>query len=272
MNFWYSHLFRMYTVFIGNNHKLIPFCVRQRTVLQAATLSSKTKLSHLEPQGSELQLLPSQPRGLKRVRASPANPHLAPGGAFSLPEHHRARSFAVTLPSSAHSPPTAASTQQTLSCTAYFAGRPSDRSTAALSRTRARAPLRPAHSRKWDWRGWQPIGCSLEQLGSLPEAVGRTSSSSQRTYCGCRGNCPVTSQELAAGKLEGFLELRHGPEGLRQSRFLLPPGLALCTLGVRRWSARRGSAAATGAVGVRGRGGPGSEAFAAQPAEKGFLI
>lgn len=35
----------------------------------------------------------------------------------------------------------------------------------------------------------------------------------------------MTCQELAAGKLEGFLELRDGPGGLRrQSGFLLPPG------------------------------------------------
>lgn len=85
MNFWYSHLFGIYlhvTVFIGDKRKLTPFCMRQRTALLGATLSSKTKLSQLEPQGSELQLLPSQPRRLdKRARASPA---FAPGSGRRL--------------------------------------------------------------------------------------------------------------------------------------------------------------------------------------------
>lgn len=58
----------------------------------------------------------------------------------------------------------------------------------------------------------------------------------------------MTCKDLAAGKLEGFPELRDGPDGLRQSGFLLPRGLALCTPGVRRWSARRGSAAAAAAA------------------------
>lgn len=60
----------------------------------------------------------------------------------------------------------------------------------------------------------------------------------------------MISQALTAGKLEGSLELQDGPDSLRQNGLPLLLGLALCTLRVvRRWSARRGSAAVTGAVG-----------------------
>lgn len=63
----------------------------------------------------------------------------------------------------------------------------------------------------------------------------------------------MTSRELAVGKLEGSLELRDGPDSRRQNGLPLLQGLALCTLGgVRRWSARRGSAAVTRPVGLCG--------------------
>lgn len=162
MNFWYSHLFGIYlhlTVFIGDKRKLTPFCMRQRTALFGATLSSKTKLSQLEPQGSELQLLPSQSRRLdKRARASPAHLHLAPGGASSLPEHHRACPSAITLPSSSrevmrfttHRCRHSVNREQQ----AVQRGMSFSWSAPALNRTCARVPLRPAHSGKWDGRDW----------------------------------------------------------------------------------------------------------------------
>lgn len=89
----------------------------------------------------------------------------------------------------------------------------------------------------------------------------------------------MTSQELAAGKLEGSLELRDGPDSRRQTGLPLLQGLALCTLGgVRRWSARRGSAAVTPGGGTlrwvcAGGEGRGRKVFVCRvPAGKGFLV
>lgn len=119
MNFWYSHLFGIYlhvTVFIGDKRKLTPFCMRQRTALLGATLSGKTKLSQLEPQGLSSNYCLASPEGLTSVRAQalhictwlreapPASPSIT--GRARPPLHYllaRERLW--------DSPPTAAGTQ-----------------------------------------------------------------------------------------------------------------------------------------------------------------